>query len=109
VQSNTTRIRQLEDERSVSQAAVKRAIADSMNELENRYTETLIQYYGRLLWISSEIHKCDASLFSSSLKIAACHHCRSMPLGIAPVPLSDLGSFDLPQCARRGRVKFNPH
>jgi hypothetical protein len=39
-----------------------------MNELEKRYTETLIQYYGRLLWIRSEVHKCDASLFCIELE-----------------------------------------
>jgi hypothetical protein len=39
-----------------------------MNELEKRYTETLIQYYGRLLWIRGEVHKCDASLFCIELE-----------------------------------------
>ena len=39
-----------------------------MNELEKRCTETLIQYYGRLLWIRSEVHKCDASLFCIELE-----------------------------------------
>jgi hypothetical protein len=39
-----------------------------MNELEKRCTETLIQYYGRLLWIRSEAHKCNASLFCIELE-----------------------------------------
>ena len=39
-----------------------------MNELEKRCTETLIQYYGRLLWIRSEVHKCDASLLCIELE-----------------------------------------
>ena len=39
-----------------------------MKELEKRRTETLIQYYGRLLWIRSEVHKCDASLFCIELE-----------------------------------------
>ena len=39
-----------------------------MNELEQRCTETLIQYYGRLLWISSEVHKCEANLFCIELE-----------------------------------------
>ena len=39
-----------------------------MNELDKRCTETLIQYYGRLLWISSEVHKCDGSLFRIELE-----------------------------------------
>jgi hypothetical protein len=33
--------------------------------LEKRCTETLIQYYGRLLWIRSEVHKC-AECFDGS-------------------------------------------
>ena len=39
-----------------------------MNELEKRCTETLIQYYGRLLWIRSEVHKRDAILFCMELE-----------------------------------------
>jgi hypothetical protein len=39
-----------------------------MNGLEKRCTETLIQSYGRLLWIRSEIHKCDANLFCIELE-----------------------------------------
>ena len=39
-----------------------------MNALEKRCTETLIQYYGGLLWISSEACKCDASLFRIELE-----------------------------------------
>jgi hypothetical protein len=39
-----------------------------MNELERRCTETLIQYYGRRLWISSAVYKCDASLFCIELE-----------------------------------------
>jgi hypothetical protein len=39
-----------------------------MKELEKRRTETLIQYYGRLLWIRSEVHKCDASRFCIELE-----------------------------------------
>ena len=33
--------------------------------LEKRCTETLIQYYERLLWIRSEVHKC-AECFDAS-------------------------------------------
>ena len=43
-----------------------------MNELKKRCTETLIQYYGRLLWVRSEVHKCaecfDASSFCIELE-----------------------------------------
>ena len=39
-----------------------------MNELEKRCTETLIHYYGRLLWIRNEVHNCDASLFCIELE-----------------------------------------
>jgi hypothetical protein len=38
-----------------------------MNELEKLCTETL-QYYGRLLWISREGHKCDAGPFCIELE-----------------------------------------